>query len=688
MTRLTRLFSIFLLVGTIATACSATAPAQAPTTRARYNFNQGWLVSVGDTVDAKSAAFDDSKWKRVTLPYAWNEDSAYKVSIHDMPTGIAWYRKHFRVPANSKGQRIFLEFEGIRMAGEVYLNGKFLGRHEDGITVFGFDITDTVVPDPGENVLAVRTDNDWKYKEVATGTTFHWNDTNFYANYGGINKNVWLHVMPPIHQTLPVYSLLGTTGTYIWTSQFDLAHNAAIVTAESQVRNDSPAAQTVSYSVRVVDTQTHVTIATMSGPDATFAPAETRTLIASSPVKGLHFWSWGYGYLYDVVTTLSVGGHPIDSVTTRTGFRETSFDHGMLTLNGRALDVHGYGQRTTNEWPALGIDLPPWLSDLSNHLMVQSGGNVVRWMHVTPSRQDTDSSDRVGLIQSMPAGDAEGDSQGRQWQQRVEVMRDSIIYNRNNPSILFYESGNHTISDAHMADMKAVRDQFDPHGGRAIGAREMLASKVAEYGGEMLYVDKSATKPLWAHEYNRDEGARAFWDDDSAPMHKDSPLYNRNQDSAALQDVVTWDDYYRARPGTGDRVSAGGVNIIFADSNTHFRGDNNYRRSGEVDPMRIPKDGFYAHQVMWNGWVDPEKPGIYIMGHWNHAPGTVRPVYVVAALAARVDLKLNGKVVGSIKSSPVNFNQSLAQPTGAKTVDFLRTEPNIPGGQSNDFLFM
>jgi beta-galactosidase len=88
----------------------------------------------------------------------------------------------------------------------------------------------------------------------------------------------------------------------------------------------------------------------------------------------------------------------------------------------------------------------------------------------------------------------------------------------------------------------------------------------------MLYVDKSATKPLWAHEYNRDEGARAFWDDDSPPTHKDSPLYNRNQDSAALEDIAAWDDYFRARPGTGRRVSAGGVNIIFADSNTHFRG--------------------------------------------------------------------------------------------------------------------
>jgi hypothetical protein len=686
MKRLAQLFLVLLSAGLLAAAPLA-AEAQTSSVRARYNFNPGWLVVTGDPANAQAPSFDDSAWKHVTLPYAWNEDSAFKVSIHDLPTGIAWYRKHFSVPANSKGQRIFLEFEGIRMAGEVYLNGKFLGRHEDGITAFGFDITDAVVPAPGENVIAVRTDNDWKYKEVASGTPFHWNDTNFYANYGGINKNVWLHVMAPTHQTLPIYSLLGTTGTYIWASHFDLPRNAATITAESQVRNDGATAQTISYSVQIKDAQTHAVVGTMSGPGATLAPAETRTLVASSPVKNLHFWSWGYGYLYDVVTTLSIAGHPIDSVTTRTGFRETSFDHGLVTLNGRVLDVHGYGQRTTNEWPALGIDLPPWVSDFSNHLMVQSGGNVVRWMHVTPSRQDTDSADRVGLIQSMPAGDAEGDSQSRQWQQRVEVMRDSIIYNRNNPSILFYESGNHTITDAHMADMKAVRDEFDPHGGRAIGAREMLASKVAEYGGEMLYVDKSATKPLWAHEYNRDEGARAFWDGDSPPWHQDSPLYNRNQDSAALEDIVTWDDYYRARPGTGDRVSAGGVNIIWADSNTHFRGDNNYRRSGEVDPMRLPKDGFYVHQVMWNGWVDPEKPAIHILGHWNYAAGTVKPVYVVAALAARVDLKLNGKVLGSIKAAPGNFNLSLAQPVGSKDVDGVRREPTIPAGQSNDFLF-
>jgi beta-galactosidase len=675
-----------ILLSGVALAVPPSAGSHEPPSRARYNFNQGWLVQVGDNAEAKLPGLDDSSWKRVTLPYAWNEDSAFKVSIHDLPTGIAWYRKHFRVPANAQGRRIFLEFEGIRMAGEVYLNGRFLGRHEDGVAAFGFDITDAALPAPAENVLSIRTDNDWKYKEVATGTTFHWNDTNFYANYGGINKNVWLHVTAPLHQTLPLFSSLGTTGTYIWASHFDLVHHAATITAESQVHNDSLTPQTARYTVQIQD-MAHKTVATFAGPVVTFAPGETRTLTAAAPVKDLHFWSWGYGYLYDVVTTLSVAGHTIDSVTTRTGFREVSFDHGRVTLNGRVIDLHGYGQRTTNEWPALGIDLPPWLNDFSNSLMVKGNSNLVRWMHVTPSKQDAESTDRVGLLVSMPAGDAEGDSQGRQWEQRVQLMRDSIIYNRNSPSILFYESGNHGISDAHIADMKAVRDQYDPHGMRAVGAREMLASKVAEYGGEMLYVDKSATKPLWAHEYNRDEGARAFWDNNTPPFHKDSPLYNRNQDSAALEDVVAWDDYFRARPGTGDRVSAGGVNIIFSDSNTHYRGDNNYRRSGEVDAMRIPKDGFFAHQVMWNGWVDPEKTAIAILGHWNYAPGAIKPVYVVAAKATRVELKLNGKTLGSIKASSFNSNQSLALPAGTPAAPVVNKNPNIPAGQSNDFLF-
>src|SRR5215211_7072565 len=142
--------------------------------RMKYNFNSGWKVKVADETGAEAPAFNDAAWRSVTLPWAWNEDDAFKKDIVDHSTGIAWYRKHFKLPASSKEQKIFLEFEGIRQAGDFYLNGKHLGLHENGVTAFGFDITDAVKE--GDNILAARIDNSWDYREKATGQKYQWED--------------------------------------------------------------------------------------------------------------------------------------------------------------------------------------------------------------------------------------------------------------------------------------------------------------------------------------------------------------------------------------------------------------------------------------------------------------------------------------------------------------------------------
>ncbi|MDR1009992.1 MAG: DUF4982 domain-containing protein [Opitutaceae bacterium] len=631
--------------------------------RATYNLNLDWRLHVGDPARAGEKKFDDSQWKRVTLPRAWNEDDAFRKDIKDHSTGIAWYRKHFTLTAAQlKDSKVFIEFEGARQAAEVYVNGKHAGRSENGVMAFGFDITKQLVS--GENIIAVRTDNAWDYREKATGQRYQWADRNFNANYGGITKNVRLHITEKLYQTLPLYSNLGTTGVYIYATDFDISNRTATIHAESEVRNETGRAQPFAYTLEIP------ALGLKGTATETIKTGETVTVKTSARAENIDFWSWGHGALYDVHTTLSVSGAPVDTVTTRTGFRKTEFGNGMLKLNDRVLQMHGYAQRTSNEWPAIGASVPAWLSDYSNGLMVESGGNLVRWMHITPWKQDVESCDRVGLIQAMPAGDSERDVSDRRWGQRVEVMRDAIIYNRNNPSILFYESGNNGVSEEHMKEMKALRDKYDPHGGRASGSRDMLNSHVAEYGGHMLYINKSARIPFWQMEYSRDEGLRKYWDEYTPPFHKDGdgPLhngqnagvYNRNQDSHAIENVVRWYDYWRERPGTGRRVNSGGVNIIFSDSNTHHRGSENYRRSGEVDAMRIPKDGFYAHQVMWDAWVDIERPAAYIIGHWNYAPGTVKNICVVSSADA-VELFLNGKSLGR----------------GAQTHRFLYTFENI-----------
>lgn len=624
--------------------------------RKKYNFNSEWKLRIGDFPKAKDTKFDDSKWKQVTLPHAFNEDEAFKLSIEQLTDTVVWYRKSFQIPELKSNQKVFVEFEGVRQRGDFYLNGHYLGRHENGVMAVGFDLTPHIKE--GENVIAVRTDNDWMYREEGTNSKFQWNDRNFNANYGGIPKNVFLYVTDNVYQTLPLYSNLKTTGVYVYAQDFDIQGRKATIHAESEVRNDSKATRQFSYQVTILDADGKL-MKTFQGDKVTLKAGETKTVKASAILHNLHFWSWGYGYLYTVKTALKDDNNQIfDEVSTRTGFRKTRFAEGKIWLNDRVIQMKGYAQRTSNEWPAVGLSVPAWLSDFSNDLMVKGNANLVRWMHATPWKQDVESCDRVGLIQAMPAGDAEKDREGRQWEQRVELMRDAIIYNRNNPSILFYECGNKAISREHMIEMKAVRDKYDPFGGRAIGSREMLDIREAEYGGEMLYINRSEHHPMWATEYCRDEGLRKYWDEYSYPFHKegDGPLYkgqpatdyNRNQDELAITMIARWYDYWRERPGTGNRVSSGGTKIIFSDTNTHYRGAENYRRSGVTDAMRIEKDAFYAHQVMWDGWVDTEKDQTYIIEHWNYPDNTVKPVQVVST-GEEVELFLNGNSLGKGK---------------------------------------
>ncbi len=620
--------------------------------------------------------------KKVTLPRAWNEEYAFRVSIEDLPTDTVRYTRTFSAPKVWKDKKVFVEFEGARQCAEVWLNGKYLGRHENGVMAFGFDLTPYIIIGK-TNTLEVLTDNDWGYREkevpqeafapetkdgnnLPNNTlkpgTFQWNNKNFNANYGGLPKNVKLHVVDKLYQTLPLFSTLGTTGTYVYASQIDVQGKSAVVNAESEVKNESDKPRTVVYEMEVVD-RDGTSLKTIRSSPYPLAPATREILKVSGHLSGLHFWSWGYGYLYTVKTRLVEDHKTIDEVKTVTGFRKTEFANGQIKLNDRTIMVHGYAQRTSNEWPGVGMSVPGWLSDYSNGLLVESGGNLVRWMHVCPWKQDIESCDRVGLMQAMPAGDAEKDVTGRQWQHRLDLMRDAIIYNRNNPSIIFYECGNKGISEEHMAEMKAIRNAYDPYGGRAIGSREMLNCKSsAEYGGEMLYINKSADKPVWAMEYCRDEALRRYWDEWSYPYHdegagplyrgEDASAYNHNNDEFAKEMVRRWYDYWQERPGSGSRVSSGGVKIVFSDTNTHHRGESIYRMSGVTDPMRIEKDAFFAHQVMWDGWVTPEVSRTHIVGHWNYREGTVKPVYVVSD-APQVKLFLNDE---EIKGEKVDYH--------------------------------
>ena len=332
--------------------------------RQKLNFNAGWRLEIGDFPRASQPDFDDSRWQPVTLPYAFNGDEAFKKDIVDLTDTISWYRKVFTVTESPESRKFFIEFEGVRQGADFYLNGHHLGFSENGVMACGFDLTPYIVK--GENLIAVRCDNSWQYRSREYDSRYQWNDRNFNANYGGIPKNVYLHVTDRLYQTLPLYSNLGTTGTYIYATDFDISNRRAVIHAESQVRNEDTKERSFCLTVRVLDIDGRE-IAAFNSEPVTMRPGQTRTVSAQQSVGGLHFWSWGYGYLYTVETTLREQAGQ-DRVVTRTGFRKTRFGEGKIWLNDRCLMVHGYAQRTSNEWPGVGLSVPAWLSDYSNGL--------------------------------------------------------------------------------------------------------------------------------------------------------------------------------------------------------------------------------------------------------------------------------------------------------------------------------
>ena len=376
------LFSIFLL-----TFLWTSLHAAASESRDKYNFNSGWLLSVGDKSGAEKINYADADWKEVTLPYAFNENEAFRLSIEQLTDTIVWYRKHFRLPANNHQKKVFIEFEGVRQGADFYINGKYIGFHENGVMAVGFDLTPHIKYGQ-ENVIAIRIDNDWDYKErkyglpSISGTT----GTSMPIMVGYLKMYGCTSQMK-LYQTLPLYSNLKTTGVYVYADDIHVKSRKATIHAESQIKNEHRKNKLVSYQVEVIDRDKN-TVKAFSCEPVLVKPGETATLKAAAEVENLHFWSWGYGYLYTIKTSLWVDNKKVDEVSTRTGFRKTRFGDGKIWLNDRVIQMKGYAQRTSNEWPAVGLSVPAWLSDYSNGLVVKGNGNLVRWMHVTPWKQD------------------------------------------------------------------------------------------------------------------------------------------------------------------------------------------------------------------------------------------------------------------------------------------------------------
>lgn len=285
----------FLIASTAAAALAdaQTAHKAAPP-RYVYSLNRNWLFGGKMSAGADGAAFDDSRFHRVTLPHTnvdlpWHSfnDKAYEF--------VSIYRRHFRAPADWNGKRVFVDFGGAMTAAKVTINGHHFEEYRGGYTPFSFELTPHLKYG-ADNLLAVELDSTERADIPPFGGTID------YLTFGGIYRDVELRVVPQTHLS------------NLFAKPVRVMENDRTVVARCYV--EGPITKPVTLTVELRDGQSVVKSASVTMS----APAEFMDVTLGN-VGDVQLWSLKNPKLYQVAARLDNG----DRLATRIGFREARF---------------------------------------------------------------------------------------------------------------------------------------------------------------------------------------------------------------------------------------------------------------------------------------------------------------------------------------------------------------------------
>ena len=311
--------------------------------------NQDWIFS------------KDGHDEAVTLPHTWNAVDGQDGG-NDYYRGTCHYTKILPVPELPAGGRAVLQFDGVAMTAVVSLNGEKLAEHKGGYSTFRVDITDALRP--SNNILTVtvdNSDNDTVYPQKA--------DFTF---YGGIYRDVTLHIVPAAHFALAANGAVPVKVTPIVT---DLAARRCEVTVEAFVTG----AQSVTF--------------TLDGQQTT-AAVENGTAKAVFTLEHTRLWDGlDDPYLYTVTAQLENG----ESETARFGCRKFEIDpqKGFI-LNGRPYPLRGVSRHQDRKGAGNAITREMMQEDMA--LILEMGANTIRLAHYQHAQAFYDLCDEKGVV--------------------------------------------------------------------------------------------------------------------------------------------------------------------------------------------------------------------------------------------------------------------------------------------------
>jgi beta-galactosidase len=451
-----RALSLAAVVCSASAALAVAEPLTGP--RETIPFDAGWRFHLGDDPAARQPNFDDTSWRTLDLPHDWSIEGPIARPPEGegnggfFTHGIGWYRKSFTLPASTTdGKKVVIEFDGVYMNSEVWINGQFLGRRPYGFMGFRYDLT-AFLKANGTNVLAVRVDDSLE-------PALRW-----YAG-SGIYRHVRL--LTTSFATFRLNGGITITTPEITPDQATVEVKAII---DGHFFTDAERQATIRNSWNVKPTNHEVVLRnSVFAPDGSVAASTESKLTLSSLQPGQSatqrvmvpkpsLWSETTPVLYRLRSTLTLDGRALDETTTTFGIRKLEFDpdRGLL-VNGKPTKLKGVCVH--QDAGSFGNAVPAAIWAMRLGLLKELGCNAVRTSHHPFAPEFYDLCDQLGIYVFDEAFDEwtrdwaynyTEDPRGKskygyhlyfnEWHETD--LRDMLRRDRNHPSIVLWSIGN------------------------------------------------------------------------------------------------------------------------------------------------------------------------------------------------------------------------------------------------------
>ena len=389
-------------------------------------FNFGWKFHAGDLKDAYSVNYDDSSWRVLDLPHdfqieqPWDKGAGGARGFKAMGTG--WYRKTFKADPEWKGKRVLLDFEGIMLIGDVWVNGQKVGGTDYGYIGFETDITKLLRYD-ADNVVAVS---------ASTGKK---GGSRWYTG-GGLFRDV--------HLLVKDYVSIARHGVFISTPK--ITEQSADINVQVEVEGISGKQLDVEINARIYSPKGELVTETKG-----MAPKKNKLATVEVPlpvvaVSNPQLWSCETPNLYRAEITLVRDGKVIDNVTEKFGIRTLEYSPEFgFKLNGKKLFLKGIANH--HDLGAVGAAAFDRAIERQFELLKKFGYNHVRTSHNPYSKSFMELADKHGILVVDELIDKWSDKS--YWGGRVpftqlwyKMIPEWIKRDRNHPSVIMWSIGN------------------------------------------------------------------------------------------------------------------------------------------------------------------------------------------------------------------------------------------------------